>query len=321
MTTTKKTLCNQTVTRFVENNHDISKNSPDEPSSCDISRIQPKFDTRKVKNAQKYLLVLLYAWLFMNVDPSYAQRTLGAMMAARLLSRPSRSQTNGGMNTAEAIALIQAINSNNRHTNDYPLQALESVNKRQLQPQPTALSNRQLPVPVPVPVPSPPLPVAVVAAAIAALLAAISSGLPPVAAIYAVVVAIALVIVASFVNIVNPMQKQSKQNPLIKKLIIKKTVLPFVIPIPIKKKEKEVIVKYKPIYVHKKEHHKKEHYHHDDEHYDHSDHRSDRDTFIDNNAPDTDADHDHTKLEKIEKLLQEQEQLQALSDKLIEPKE
>lgn len=102
------------------------------------------------------------------------------------------------------------------------------------------------------------------AAAIAAFLAAVAAGATPAAALIAAALA-ALV----------PFPTNQQPNALIRRLVIKKTVLPFVIPIPYKKgeeeREKERDIVYVPKAVHHHHHEKKHHDEH--EHYENHEHK------------------------------------------------
>lgn len=239
--------------------------------------------------ARLYTIAILFAWLLMNSDPLYQRRVLATMSAASILDRSIRSlfqplrfrgssSNNGGMSTVEAIALIQAINSN-RNSNLSP--ELTALMLRQPTPELSNLfsslttdrqssltppsqqivSDRQLPVPLPVPIP-----VAVVLAAVAAFAAAAAAGFAPLVAVAAAALAALAAILVALIIVVGLIKGKGKgkgggkgkgkgKGAFIKKLVIKKTVLPFVIPIPIpiKKKEKEII------YMHKPEHHHYEH--------------------------------------------------------------
>lgn len=233
----------------------------------------------------------------MNTDVSYKcrlARSFRLLSGSRLFSRQPdsvqgilRRNRNGGMSTIEAIALIQAINSgaNNRQAYGPPLSdgyaggpysgvrngaaggggALSRV--RQLVQETTGrqqavqqAQNRQIPVPVPVPAP---FPSAVVAAFVAALVAAIAAGFPPIIAIAKAVVA---ALVALIIIIIQNKPMKSKASPLVKKIVIKKTVFPFIFPITVKKKEKEIIYKYIKPKDHEHHEHKEEH-HEETQHY------------------------------------------------------
>lgn len=266
--------------------------------------------------AKKISLVLIYAWLFMNSDPGYNHRVVTAMMMSRALSRNSlfrpfsgrRSNANS-LSTIETIALIQAINSNNRgyqqldlntNLNSSPLRQVD-LSRQQLE----YSLERQL---------GPPLPRAAVVAAVAAFLTAVASGLNPVAAVAAAASAAAaalLIILISLTKIRNKNDgkgkgkgkgKGEKSKPLIKKLVIKKTVLPVVIPIVIKnKKEEEKIYK---VYKKKPEHH----------------HESKESKVkykykkIDESRKKSDSNYS---LKQIENLLEEQNKLQSVVEQII----
>lgn len=257
--------------------------------------------------AKKISLVLIYAWLFMNSDPGYNQRVVTAMMMSRALTRHSpfspfggrRSNMNPGnsLSTIETIALIQAINSNNRgyqpldlNRNSSPLRQLD-MSRQQLEHS----LERQL---------GPPVPRAAVVAAVAAFLTAVASGLNPVAAVAAAASAAAAALLIVLISLTRMKNKQDgkgkgKGKPLIKKLVIKKTVLPFVIPIVIKsKKEEEKIYK-----VYKK---KPEHHHESKIKYKYKK----TDEPMDKLDPDP-------SLKQIENLLEEQNKLQSVVDKII----
>lgn len=189
-----------------------------------------------------------------------------------LVGRSNRG--NSGLSTIEAIALIQAMNSGiNQHvgggqTTWQPPAANYGEERRgqsrgALASSLRQFADRQLPVPVPVPLPVPaPFPNAVIVAFVAAFLAAVAAGFPPFIAIIKAIVAALVALIA--IIIVAPFPK--KNSPLVKKIVIKKTVLPLIFPITVKKKEekKEVIYKYK--YIPKPEHHHKHHEHHEHEH-------------------------------------------------------
>lgn len=320
---------------------------------------------RKLRKCQKFSIVLFFSWLLMNADPASSRRQIASMIASRLLTRSilngaadiSQVQNNkNGLNLIEAITLIQALNNNNNRGNDInsirnelelrKLLATEQslINSRERSSAQTALTSRQLPVPVPVPGPVPvpvpvpvPGPVAAAAAAIAALVAFVAAalGAAPAAAFVAAFVAFIAALLVVILAIFAAAPQKKKQNPFIKKIIIKKTVLPFVIPIPIpiKKKEKEIV------YVHKEHHHHKKHkkeYHHDGEE---SRTKKSKPVGLDNRDEDiinlkdfkpkatTEPGTDTLKrrntkqhLDQIENLLKEQEHLQSMVDKVVDTK-
>lgn len=272
---------------------------------------------RRLKRARKISTVVLFAWLFMNNDPGYAQKILGTMVASRMLSRaltrPMMMRANdrfghGGLSAIEAIALIQAIN-NNRGALDLPLR-----NDLMVRPQALRADQRQLAgymdqnmlarqagggV----------IPVAVLLAAVAAFLAAALAGATPLAAAVAAFLAAAAALLAALLALlallVDRNDNKNGKNALVKKLIIKKTVLPFVIPIPFKKKEKEIIYKYIPKPIHhvyhdhsKKSKKYKKHYEYED------DYLSDK--------------QDIAHVDKVKSVVSEQDRIQALVDDVIE---
>lgn len=303
-----------------------------------------KYSKFKIRGMQRWLTVILYAWLFMNNDPIYAQRTLGTMMASRVLNRSLRNivgtnldfkSGSGSMSTAEAIALITAINSGgNRgstqtnidsmtalralsgdlHPPSAPRQSLTStLLNRQV---PTAI-DRQLPVPVPTPLPAP---VAALVAALAAFLAAVASGATPISAVFAAfaaaVAAFLVAILAVFAAII-PVPKKS--SPIVKKLVIKKTVLPFVIPIPYKKKEKEKEKEKEVIYKYVKPHH---HHHHEEHHHEHEHkkHKKHKKKHMESAASERHVLTSMAHLNKLETLVSEQDKLQSMVNNLIDDK-
>lgn len=255
-----------------QQNNTMSINNPNTPTSqISLSTNNNKF--KQVHKTRKIILVALFTWLLLNTDPIAARRTITGMIASRMISRAigdnfgSRSLFrnlgtgsggggNNGLSTIEAIALIQAMNNNNNNHNNYRSQSTSFLSG-----QDTALSTRQLPVPVPVPVPPTPPLVAAFAAAAAAFLAAVAAGQPP---IVAALVAFVAIIIALFPPFPPFPQLPQKNAPIVKKLVIKKTILPFVIPIPIKKNEKKVI-----IHNHKEKSHKHKEHHHEHESHDH----------------------------------------------------
>lgn len=288
----------------------------------------PPENLRKIKRkrCQKLTIVIVFAWLLMNTDPLYARRTLGAMMASRLLRNVVSDEPKSGLSTIDAVTLIQAMNSNNR-ANDLNLLKTELELRRKptqrqqtLTSPDTAVSNRQLPVPTPGRV-------EVIIAALLAFVAAVLTGRNPLTAAAAALIVIILAIIR-----VTPMNGQQKNSPLIKKLVIKKTVLPFVIPIPYKKKEKEIIYVYKKHHEKHKEEHKEEH-----ETEDHESHESKlrykkkKATVRNDNIADiikgkdvrhkqknTSGKGERAHLDKIEELVKEQDDLQNLIDKVVE---
>lgn len=259
---------------------------------------------------RKPVIIVLYSWLFMNSHPLQTKRFVEALMVSRLLNRALTRpppDSRGGMSTVEAIALIQAINSGNRGSQ----QVTDLLPTR---PSAVALRqqenyNRQAPVPVPVPLP---VPIAVVAAAVAAFFAAVIVGLAPLGAIVAAFFAALFIFVAAILAIKEKKndkgnkgsKSKSKSSPLIKKLVIKKTVLPFIIPIPYKQKEKEIIYKY----VHKPEHHHKEEHEHEYEY------KSKKKSDVE---PDIVMKKDDG-FGKIEKLLKEQDYIQSMLNKVVD---
>lgn len=223
----------------------------------------------------------------MNTDPIYPQKVVRSMIAARLarsLTKPfvdiasgateTGRSNGGGLNTAEAIALIHAMNSGNRgggQSTDLSLLAASLPSQQNTRTrQATSLfqpsrevTSRQAPVPVPVPLPVPvPIPLAAAVAAFAAFAAAVLAGLTPFAAVFLAAAAALVAILAALLAILIVVAPK-KNAPIVKKLVIKKTVMPFVIPIPIKKQEKKIIYKYYP----KKEHHHHHEEHHEEHHY------------------------------------------------------
>jgi len=284
--------------------NDQVPSTQDSKVTCNYDRCLISFKVR-LKGSGKMLLVVLYIWLFLNAGPTHSLRSLRALMspglstsnlfaqtlAGRSLAGKSKTDNGNGLSTVEAIALIQAINSGNRGNSlDQGTQAIETRQHILSQP-----SNRQFPIPVPVPAPLPNPLGAALAAAIAAFAAAVARGLAPAAAFAAAVAAAAATFLAAIAALFAVVLIRPKTtSPFIKKLVIKKTVLPFVVPVPIIKKEKEVIVKYKA----KEQGHKKLH-----ERYEKIGDRSHK-----------------AQLDKIERLLTEQDKLQSLVDRVVEIK-
>lgn len=263
---------------------------------------------RTLFRAKKISLVLIYAWLFMNLDPGYNHRVVKAMMMSRAQSRypwfsPLRGRRDNitpgnSLSTIETIALIQAINSNrgplDLNINQSPLPIRQLDTQRQ---QLATNLERQL---------APPLPAAVILAAVAAFFTAVASGLAPVAAVAAAASAAAAALLAIVVSLMKMKNKNDgkgkggKGKPLIKKLVIKKTVLPFVIPVVVNTKKEEE--KYYKVY--KK---KPEHYHESKKHYKKMDKPIDK---IDKPSLDP-------SMNQIKYLLDEQNKLQSMVDKII----
>lgn len=259
----------------------------------------------------------------MNVDPSYARRSLSSMAASRLLGRSlfkaleptTRSGSTGSLSTIEVIALIQAMN--NQRGNQLPIEMLNLLdsssnaqrtsrfaNLNHLQRQQLQPLDRQLPVPVPVPTP---FPIVVLFTAVAAFFAAVSSGLQPLIAVVAAFVAAYIAVLAIIVAIFSSVTKKGKEpkkSPLVKKLVIKKTVLPVVIPIPIKKKE----IHYK--YLSKPKHH-----HNEEGKVKHKNKYKKADLKEVNLVDSTGLE---VPISKVSELISEQNQLQAMVDKLAE---
>lgn len=273
-----------------------------------------KIFKKDLKRTRKISMVILYAWLFMNTDPSYSARTIGSMMAQRMLSRsllrplagdPGLRSGNGGLSTVEAIALIQAINSNNRGSqHSLDINSLKSELGRQERQSllSTGISDRQLPVPVPVPRP---IPATVIIAFVSAFFAAVAAGSSPINAFFAAFIAL---IVALAIN--KPEKKNDKA--LIKKLVIKKSVLPFVIPIPFpipfpipyKKGNNEVIYKYIP---------KPEHHHHYE--------KKKKKKHKYKKSDEIEEKQSHDELDKIESLIAEQDRIQRVVDSFVKHKD
>lgn len=235
--------------------------------------------TSRIRQSRRCLLAILYICLLINFDLIRAQRVLRTMMITRLLNksltRPSRfgmpfglgASRSGGhsLNTAEAVALIHAINSNNNNNqlnsnnmlNDLmgaPANArytsganglMMSPNGRQRQMLLTANERQQIA--------TRPAAAVGVLAALATFLAAVFAGFRPFAAVFVAIFAAFFAFFVAILAVIIP-PRPPVPGPIIKKLVIKKTVVPFVIPIPIKKKEEKIV------YVNKKEH-KKEHEH------------------------------------------------------------
>lgn len=275
-----------------------------------------KIDKRFKRN-RKLFTVILYAWLFMNTDPIYPQRVLRSMVASRLsrsfvrpfidINNSGGGGSNGhnGLNAAEAIAMIHAMNGNRGsgasggggQREDLTTALITNRNHR-------PLNSRQLSV-------LPPsqgidtrqaesAPIAVVLAALAALLAAAIAGLTPAAALLAAALAALAALWAILAALV-----PNRSSPIIKKLVIKKTVLPFVIPIPFKKKEKEIVYVPKPVHHYHKEHvhivHKKKY-------------KKSDDSFNDELQDKRDL----NQVDKIRTVLSEQERIQNLLEEAIE---
>lgn len=224
------------------------------------------------------------------------------------------------MNTAEAIAMIQAINSNRPHTSpELTALALRDHSPRSnlfrqsslIPPSQQIVSNRQLPVPVPVPVPF-----AVVLVALAGFAAAAAAGAAPMAAVAAAAIAaLAALLAAIYAAAVAAV---AAKGQLIKKLVIKKTVLPFVIPIPIpiKKKEKEIHYMPKPVHHHHveyKEKKKKHSYEYADKKQDHD--GEGRESNRDYRSYEHNASYDSA-IEKLQTLVNEQYRIQNILDTL-----
>lgn len=292
---------------------------------------------RRLKEIREFSIVVLYLWLFINSDPVYAQKTLGTMMASRLISRsmkkftadlnepPRATGAGSGLSPIEVIALVQAMNSNKGGEGSgasldvnmlraLKLNGNESSNRALRQSNSIQdVTDRQLPVPVPTPVPVP-APAAVVLAALLAFLTAVITGANPVQAVFiAMIAAFAAVLVALIALIaIIIIKKQKKNAPLIKKLVIKKTVLPIVVPIPIKKNEKKIIYKY-----HKKEpeHH---HHHHEEYEYKKKKYKYKKMDAAPSERKETEPEMGH--LSKLEPLLNEQDKLQSLVDNIIDSK-
>lgn len=313
-------------------NQNVSQNYHliEKQKSLILSKIQKI--NRKFRRCQKFTIVVILSWLLMNADSVRSRRTIGALMASRLVNKAltGADTRSNGLSTIDAITLMQAMNSNNR-ANDLDLLKTE-LELRRLPSQQllrqyqgsTALSDRQLPVPVPVPVPTP-QPIAIVAALVA-FIAAVTAGLTPFAAFVAALAAAIAAILAVFTNMP---QKKNKAAPLIKKLVIKKTVLPFVIPIPYKKKEKEIVYVHKVHKEHKYKHKGGYEHHHEESRKKYNVQKSNNsqddtsDDYIDSKEnikvnPKLRSKKEKNHLDKIENLLKEQNQLQSLVDKVID---
>lgn len=305
-----------TQTNFNQTNTQINQ-SPSINTRC---RKENRCNFRRYR---KISTVILLAWLIMNTDPTYSLRTVRQMIASRLLNRsllrPWRASTNNppansnsnGLSIVEAIAIIQALNGNNRNNQLMDVQTLLANQLANSNPsvarQALALQDantRQLPVP------APPRTIieAIVAAAVTAFFTAVAAGRPPIIAFAAAVAAAAFAFFVAIVVILAEKRK-TKSSPLIKKLVIKKTVLPFFIPIPIKKEEKKIIYKYV-----KKPHHK-EHGH--DEHESKINYKFKKSTEI----PPLDKEDPTAPIDQIEGLLNEQDRIQMILEKLVEEKE
>lgn len=300
---------------------------------------------------RKYVIFIVYAWLFMNVDSGYSQRARRSLQASSISRRSffspfgggRRGHNDNGLNAVEAIALIHAMNSNpvgarqaaEQHLGD--LGHILNVDQQKSATRPSVFSRqayssnsaqyalaqrqqsaleRQVPVPIPVPVPAPvPTPVAALAAAVAAFVAAVFAGLTPFAAVAAAAAAaLAALFAAALLAIIIALlavPKVKKQAPIIKKLVIKKTVLPFVIPIPFKKKEKEIVYKYihKPVHVHHEKKKKKSKY------YEIKMKKSD--DSVSKLEDDISQPREVEHLDKIQSLLSEQDRLQTLVDDIV----
>lgn len=306
----------------------------------------PKLN-QKLRFIRRNLVVALLAWLFMNTDPAYPQRVLGSMLASRIihnsLTRPTslsslmggRYNDNGnhfnhhhGMNTAEAIALIHAMN-NTRGNNPVDLSPLlrnevasshartrESPMRNYLDRQRTNALDRQQPTSLNRQAnPLNPLQVlmALVTALATFLMAAATGANPVTAALAALAAALAALLAALAAVVVVPTPPVG--FPLVKKLIIKKTVLPFVIPIPYKKKEKEIVYIPKPVHYHHKEHH----------HVEHKYKKHKKSDFLEDDItspPPTRVldSHNLDHGDKIQTLLSEQDRIQSIIDQIAETK-
>lgn len=256
--------------------------------------------------------------------------TLAALTHPNLKNNNNQAN-NGGLGFLETIALIQALN--NGKSSDRNTKLAEELGELYKEQRNSRSSSRQnglirtlvdrqltnfgsnsedgpsyrqlLPVP-PVPPIQPPFPrpppgPTIILVAIAAFIAAVIVGAPPPVA---VVVAFFAVVFAFLTIIV---QTQAvKDKGLIKKIVIKKTVLPFIIPIPIKKKEKEIIYKEKPVPVYiKSQDHNNHHSHHE---YKKMDSRE---------MAGIGGHFDTDKLDQIEDVVNEQDKLQSILDGLL----
>ena len=306
--------------------------------------------SQKLRLIRRNLLVATLAWLFMNTDPAYPQRVLASMLASRLiqnsLTRPSSTSFTSlmggkhsdhgnydhhhhGMNAAEAIALIHAMNSNRGSSNQVDLSPLlrnevasshatkhrESPMNNYLQRQQLSALDRQQSAVLPRQA-NPLNPLQAVVAALAAALAAVAVGAAPLAALLAAVAAALAALLLALVPAV-PMVPVP-QPSLVKKLVIKKTVLPFVIPIPYKKKEKEIVYIPKPVHYHHKEHH--HHVEHKYKKHRKSDHVDDdlTMTMTPPSPPRVLDSHNLDHPDKIQTLLSEQDRIQSIIDELQE---
>lgn len=284
-----------------------------------------KISNQTVRRIQRFFMAILYSWLLMNSDPMYQRRVMCSFLAARLLDRsvrnlfPRSNSNNGGMSTAEAIAMIQAINSNNRPYTSPELTALALRDSSPISslfrqsslipPSQQIVSDRQYPVPVPVPVPF-----AVVLVALAGFAAAAAAGAAPLAAVAAAAIAALAAVLAALLVAAALVQKGGGKGQLIKKLVIKKTVLPFVIPIPIpiKKKEKEIIYMPKPVHYHHVEYKEKKKHS-----YDHMDKKHDHDKELERDSSSSEKNtSDDSPIEKLQTLVDEQNRIQNILDSL-----
>ena len=304
-----------------EDNFDDDEKSNRKTFLVNKSPYQKVFDQRR--ESRKLLTVVLFSWLLLNADPIYLQKVLGSMVASRLLNRSLQKYASkmvsdsrpGGLSAVEAIALIHAMNSGNRGSsesqnadllallgaaNPHQKQSNQNIQTKQAQSsltrQDVALSRQLAPV----------TGVAAVVAAVAAFLAAAFAGLTPVAAAAAALAAFAVALVAALLAliVIVTAPNKNKSSPIVKKLIIKKTVLPFVIPIPFKKKEKEIIYKYIP-----KSHHY-EHHHYEKKHKYKYKHKK-MDTLEEEDKPIKEQ-QSIDQLDKIQTLMSEQDQIQDL---------
>lgn len=311
-----------------------------------VARTKTLPTKQHLKSIKRNLVVAILSWLLMNTDPAYAQRAIKSMIASRLLQRTvaqmspfnalkthSSSDTHNGLNAVEAIALIHAMNGH-RNSGGGQLDMSQLLRAdhgggtgsggaasnsrsqsgqlamRQADLVPLNPLQRQALAPATV--------AAAVAAAAAAFLAAVVAGLAPLAALAAAFVAAAAALLAALVAVLAlvPVPMANKAAPLVKKLVIKKTVLPFVIPIPIKKKE----VVYIPQPVHYKEHHhhvehkqKQKHKHKYKKHK-----KSDDLEDLSYEPPAMSRSLDPDQSSKIHSVISEQDRIQDIVDNLVE---
>lgn len=204
-----------------------------------LSCLHDRCKSQKFKSTKLVLTltVIILSLLHQHQDRLIQAQSLGTIVASGLIGRALSRPTNS-YNTLETMAILQGITRNGQlHNNNNLNSAFALANQNPLNPLSRYTAMRSL-----------------------------ISGAPTTRqTLRAPVTAAEDVLEAILEKLKEKEKEKGKKGPVIKKVVIKKTILPFVIPIPIKKKEVEykIVEKHVPYPVYQPsilpvyQHHKK----------------------------------------------------------------